>query len=109
MTGLARLRYCVEPPDLFARPRVECAHVARRVALIRQSIAHAVAEDDEIPVDDGRRRVRVVTRIDRPAEPLGQIDRSVRAERRDRFAGLAIERDELRTTVHEDAQGARLT
>ena len=54
---LAALRDGVEAPHLLAGARMEGADVARRIVLVDQPIADAVAEDDEILVDHGRRGV----------------------------------------------------
>ena len=75
---LARLRDGVKRPHLAAGARVERADIAGRIVAIDQAIA--VAEDDEILVHHRRRRVGVVQLVDRPHQPLAQIDRAVRAE-----------------------------
>ena len=101
---LALLRNRVEGPDELAGARVERPHVARRIVLVHQPIADAVAEDDEILVDDRRRRVGVVLLVDGPDEALAEIDDAVLAEAFNRLSSLRIELDQAIPRVEEDAQ-----
>src|SRR5579864_9658159 len=94
----------MEAPDLPASPRIEGPNIARRVLSVRQAVADAVAKNDEVLVDDRRRRVRVARRVDGPPQPLRQIDDAVCAKRRDRRAGRGVETHELRAAVQEDAE-----
>ncbi len=77
---LALVGHGVEAPHLPPGLRVERAHVTRRILLVRQPVADAIAENDEVLVDDRRRRVRVALGIDRPAQALRR-DRRHRARR----------------------------
>ena len=65
-------------PRPLAGARVERPDVARRIVAVHQPVADAVAEDDEVLVDDRRRRVRVVLLVDRPRPGLRR-DRRCRA------------------------------
>ena len=90
---------------MLAGARVEGAHVARRIVAVRQPIADAVAEDHQVLVDDRRRRVRVVLLVDRPDEPLAQVEHAVRRRSvSTRRAGGRVEADQVIAAVDEDAQ-----
>ena len=101
---LARLRNRVKAPRRLPGACVERANVARRVVAVHQPVADAAAEDHQILVDDRRRGVRVVLLLDRPDEPVADVDRAVAAEGIDRQAGLRVEAEEVIPAVHEDAQ-----
>ena len=101
---LAALRDGVELPHQLSGARVERAHVAGRIVLVGEAIADAVADDDQVLVDDRRRRVGVVLLVDRPDQAFAQIDDAVVAESRDRRAGLRIELNQLVARVEEDAK-----
>ena len=77
---LATLRNGVELPHQLSSPRVKCTHVTGRIVLVGEAIADAVADDDQILVDDGWRGVGVVLLVDRPDQALAEIDDAVLAE-----------------------------
>ncbi len=83
--------------------------LAARRAVDGVPIRHAVADDDEIPEDDGRRRAGELLRIDFPLEIRHEADRPVGAERCHRLAGAPVEADQPVAAVDEDAQLAPLT
>src|SRR5436190_22468393 len=83
---------------------MERTDVARRIVAIDEAIADTVAEDDQVLVHNGRRRIRVVRPVDRPDQPLAEIDDAVRAERLDDLTGCRVEADEPVAAVDEDPQ-----
>jgi hypothetical protein len=101
---LAGLGNGVERPHQLAGPRVKRPHVARRVVSVHQAVAYAAPYDHEIAVHDGRRRVGVVPLVDRPQQPLGQVDLAAVAERSHAFSGCGVERDQAIAAVDEDPQ-----
>src|SRR5205085_9043936 len=102
------LRNGVEGPDLLAAVRVEGPDVTGRIILIDETVADAVAENDQVLVNDRRRRIRVVFLVDLPHQPLADVDRAGIAEARDRLPGGGIERDQAISGIEENAQPAVL-
>src|SRR5262249_56454301 len=88
--GVARLRHGVERPDGAAALRVERPDVSRRILRIRESVGNAVADDHEVPENDGRRGVRVLAGIDLPLQSVDETDDAFRAEGVDRPTRLPV-------------------
>jgi hypothetical protein len=84
--------------------RVERTNVAGRIVSIDEPVPNAIAENDQILVDDRRRRVRVVGLVDLPDEALAQIENAMRAEAVDELSGCRIDAEETVAAVDEDAQ-----
>src|SRR5216684_3855073 len=99
-----RLRDWTERPDLLARARIERANVARRIVSVHEAIADAVAENDQVLVDDRRRRVGVMRLVDLPHETAAHVDDAARPETLDRAPGGGVQTDQPIPAVHEDAK-----
>src|ERR1035437_6205808 len=100
---LAGLGDGLEAPDALARPHVERLDVARRIAVIDEPVADAVAEHDDVAPNHRRRRVGGVLVTDGGREILRDVHFAVAAETRDRLAGGGVERDQAPARVDEDA------
>src|SRR5262245_60473537 len=100
----ARLRNRVEGPHLLSGVRVEGADVAGRIVAVHEAIAHAVAENHQVLVDNRGRRVGVMLLLDLPDQPAAQIDAALRAEGFDRDARRRVETDQAIAAVDEDPQ-----
>src|SRR5712691_2966017 len=99
-----RLRDRAERPDLPAGARIERANVARRIVSVHEPIADTVAENDQVLVDDSRRRVGVVRLVDFPHEAAAQVDDAARPETLDRAPGGGVQTDQPIPAVHEEAK-----
>lgn len=93
----------VELPHQLSRADIEGLHDAWRIVAIDEAVPHAVADDDEILVDDGRRGLCVMQTIGSPRQVLGQIDLAPVPEAGDRLAGGRVECNQPPAAVHEDA------
>lgn len=63
-----------------------------------------VAENDKVLVDHGRRRVRIVRPLNRPDQPLAEIDDALHAEGGHGLPGLGVEANQPVARVEEEPQ-----
>jgi len=85
----------MESPHQLPVYRVKGADIAGRIPLIHKTIGDSVPKDDHVLVNDRRRRVRVVRRIDAIGEGYLRDDNSVSPNSADQlplFASIAIKR-----------------
>src|SRR5688572_1102922 len=83
----------MEFPDLPAGAQIERSHIAARAD--SGTLRHHRADDDEVPINDGRRCHRIASR---PfvGEAFTQVHNARTTEARDRLAGARIELHKLR-------------
>ena len=95
----------MEDPLLLAGTDVEAADVAGRHLLARRPVEDRGTDDRRVADDHRRRDDRVDAALHRPPESYGQVDLASFAEAPDRFAGVGVDRPQVRLVRrHQDAR-----
>src|SRR5258708_21218736 len=98
------LRDGVKCPNLFSTTGVIGADIARRVFPVDYAVVHATAQDHQVLVHYGWRRVGVVLAVDLPGEPLRQINNAVIAKLCHGLTAFRIEADQTIVASHEETK-----